>query len=435
MKNPLLLLLLLSFLTLQSHSQVQVKIGKSTEIIYPVTPNETNDLDELIPLGCMLRDKKVVGMGEATHGTREFFNMKAKMFKFLVTYCGYRILAIEATFGGTLKVNDYVLYGKGNVLSAMKGMEFWTWDTEEVKDLIEWIRTYNDGKPDKEKLKFYGFDCQSFKGPADALVDYVKEFDKQNPDEFLKGLSVLNDSSYLYFYTLKPDKSSQQGISQIHGIISFLQTWFQGKENSYISAGGRTKFELARHNIEVLKQALLLRESSEKKYGFRRDSSMAQNVRWIYELEHQEVFAWAHNAHISNNAKYYFNKDKTMGAYLNDIFGETYFNIGFVFNQGSFQAYNKVGGKLQEFIVPENKKNTLAIGLSHTGIDAFFIDLTSTNNKMFQNSKQAYSIGAVFIPEHWYMFAQVITAKQQFDGLIFINKTTCAIPIIRKSTN
>ena len=64
------------------------------------------------------------------------------------------------------------------------------------------------GKPDNEKLKFYGFDCQSFKGPANALTDYVKEFDKQNLNEFLKGLSILNDSSYRYLYPLKPGKSS-----------------------------------------------------------------------------------------------------------------------------------------------------------------------------------------------------------------------------------
>jgi erythromycin esterase len=435
MKFYLLFSLVLLLFSFQCYSQVTVQLGKNNEIVYPVTPNETNDLVELFPIERLFNDRKVVGMGEATHGTREFFNMKAKMFKFLATYCGYRIFSIEATYGGTLKVNDYVLYGKGDVLSAMKGMEFWTWDTEEVKDLIEWMRTFNIGKPEKEKLKFYGFDCQSFKGPTNALMDYVKEFDKPNLDEFVKGLSILNDSSYLYFYTLKPGKSSQQRIVQIHGIISFIQKWFQENEKLYIAGSSMTKFELAKHNIDALKQAILLKECLNKKSYTYRDSCMAQNIRWIYELEHSAVFLWAHNDHISKNEKYYFNKDKTMGAYLNDIFGEAYYNICFVFNQGGFLALPKVAGKLQEFSVPESKINTLTNGLSLAGINNFYIDLTLTNNKLFQDSNLAYDIGAIFNPKNLYLFSKVIRAKQQFNGLIFIHTTTSVVPIIRKLSN
>ncbi|MCK9424055.1 MAG: hypothetical protein M0Q38_15830 [Bacteroidales bacterium] len=72
MKNLLLLLLLLSLLTLQSHPQVQVKIGKSTEIVYPVTPNKTSDLDELIPLGSLLSGRKVIGAVQATRSLSYF---------------------------------------------------------------------------------------------------------------------------------------------------------------------------------------------------------------------------------------------------------------------------------------------------------------------------------------------------------------------------
>ena len=428
----ILLILILSLLTLQSHPQTQVKIGKSFETIYPLTPNQTNDLDELIPLEALLKERKVVGMGEATHGTKEFFNMKAKMFKFLVTHCGYRIFTIEATYGGTLKVNDYVLYGKGDVLSAMKGMEFWTWDTEEVKDLIEWMKIYNEGKSENEKVKFYGFDCQSYKGPANALIEYVKEFDKANLDKFVKGLSVLNDSSYNYFYTLKPDKASVNGISQIHEIIAFIREWFRDNENQYAPLSGRMKFELATHNIESLEQVILLSSSQYKTAYTRRDSCMAQNIKWISELEQAKVFAWAHNSHISKNPKYYFNKYKTMGYYLDEIFGDAYYNAGFVFNQGSFQAIPKAAGKLQEFTVPVNRKNTLTNELALTGVDAFFIDLDSSENALFKVSNQTYNIGALYNPEHAYAFTEAIIAKKQFDGLVFVNTTTSAIPIKRK---
>jgi erythromycin esterase len=434
MKTNFLLSLIL-VLSLQCNSQVNVSIGGNNETVYPVTPNETHDLTELMPLETLFKNKKVIGMGEATHGTREFFNMKAKMFKFLATYCGYRIFSIEATYGGTLKVNDYVLDGKGDVLSAMKGMEFWTWDTEEVKDLIEWMRKYNDGKTQNEKLRFYGFDCQSFKGPTNALLDYVKEFDKPNLDEFIKGLSVLNDSSHLYFYTLKPGKSSQQRISQIYGIISFLEKWFQRKEDLYISVSGKKKFELARYNIEALKQAILLRATPEKEYGFRRDSCMSQNLKWIYNLEQDKIFAWAHNGHICKAPNLFEKHDVCMGVYLDKIFGSDFYDIGFVFNQGRFQALTKVAGKLQEFSVHEYKKNTLTNELALAGPDAFFIDMSNSTNKLFRTSNRAYFIGALFMPEYWTKYSKAMIAKKQFDGLIFINTTSSAVPINRKLIN
>ncbi|MDP1624022.1 MAG: erythromycin esterase family protein [Bacteroidales bacterium] len=426
----------LSFLlSFPCFSQISVKIGKNNQTVYQVTPNETTDLTELIPLETLFRNKKIVGMGEATHGTKEFFNMKAKMFKFLATHCGYRIFSIEATYGGTLKVNDYVLYKKGNVLDAMKGMEFWTWDTEEVRDLIEWMRTYNEGKAENEKLKFYGFDCQSFKGPTNALVDYITGVDNKNLDKFLKELSVLNDSSYGYFYTLNSSESSSIGIAQVHGIIATIQKWFQEKEEFYIAESGMKKFELAKYNIEALKQAILLRSTPEKEYGFRRDSCMSQNLQWIYKLEQNKIFAWAHNGHICKAPNLFEKHEVCMGMYLDKIFGSDYYNIGFVFNQGSFQALTKVAGKLQEFSVPVYKKNTLTNELALSGLDAFFIDMTITDNKLFRTSGRTYYIGALFMPEYWNRYSKRMIAKNQFDGLIFINKTNCAIPISRKLKN
>lgn len=158
---------------------------------------------------------------------------------------------------------------------------------------------------------------------------------------------------------------------------------------------------------------------------------MAQNILWIYDLEKSKVFCWAHNVHISKNEKYYINKAKTMGAYLDDIFGASCYNICFAFKEGSFQAIPEVTGKLQEFCVSENKRNTLTKELSLAGIDNFFIDLSASDNKLFQTSKGMYEFGALFNPEHLYLATTWIKAKEQYNGLIFISRTTRATPVIR----
>jgi len=161
---------------------------------------------------------------------------------------------------------------------------------------------------------------------------------------------------------------------------------------------------------------------------------MAQNIKWIYELENKPVFAWAHNGHISKAPS--FDKHAAcMGMFLDTLFGTGYYNIGFVFNQGSFQAFGKEAEKVQEFSVPECKKNTLTNALALTGLDAFFIDLTITRNKLFRTSGRAFYIGGGFIQEYWARYSHSMNAKKQFDGLIFINTTSCAVPINRKLAN
>ena len=433
MKKSFLILFLI-FFSIQSRSQVNIQIGKFNETVFIVTPNKQDSLTELIPSEKIFCDKTIIGMGEATHGTREFFNMKAKMFKFLATHCGFLVFAIEAPYAGTMKVNDYVLYGRGDVLSAMKSMEFWTWDTEEVKDLIEWIRSYNIGKGEKEKLKFFGFDCQSFKGTANALLEYIEKYDKENLSKFSKGMSVLKDSSSLYFNKLKDAHNDKKGIAEIQEIISFLGNWFNENQKTYIDRSGRVKYALACHNIEILKQTLVLSKCTYKEAFPLRDSCMAQNIKWIYEFENSKVFVWAHNAHIYYGPTHFFGKDKNMGANLNELFGRTYYKIGFVFNEGNFQAYkgpkalDKNG--LQEFSVPVYKKNTLTTALSILGIDTFFIDLNSSNNPLFLSNQRCYEIGPLF--DDYKSSSVPISAKKEFDGLIFVGKTTRAIPIKRK---
>jgi erythromycin esterase len=429
----LLFLALLSFF--QGIPQTEVMIGKSIEQVYPVSPKDTTDFTDLLPLTSFFKDAEIVGMGEATHGTKEFFTMKAKMFKFLVTHCGYKIFSIEATYGGTLLVNDYVTEGKGDVLTAMKGMEFWTCDTEEVRDLIEWMRNYNIGRADGDKLKFYGFDCQSLLGPCSALISYVREFDEQNKDEFLKGLTILpgNNST---FYELGVGKDGKRKTAEVCNDISFIENWFHGNETAYISRSGRANYELALYNTEVLKQTILDREPSKIKLRNNevRDSCMARNIQWIHRIENAKVFVWAHNEHVSKDSAYYNIPYIRMGAFLDEQFKKKYINIGFVFSRGSFQAPDpKNGYRLKEFTVPVYKKNSLTNAMAMPAMQAYFIDLRGTQNAVFNTFRDTYLVGALFINIR--MASEKIRAAKIFDGLIYIDNTNRAVPVVRKAVN
>src|SRR5271169_2485691 len=101
---------------------------------------------------------RIVSLGEATHGTREFFRLKHRLLEFCVSELGFTLFGIEASYPECLRVNDYVLHGSGKPDEALAGTRFWTWDTEEVLALIEWMRAWN--RTHEPKVKFYGFDMQ-----------------------------------------------------------------------------------------------------------------------------------------------------------------------------------------------------------------------------------------------------------------------------------
>ena len=114
--------------------------------------------DDLQPLKRIIGTARMVTLGEATHGSREFFQLKHRLLEFFATEMGFTIFSIEANMPEAYRLNDYVLNGVGDPAQLLRGMYFWTWDTEEVLDMIRWMREFN--KAGKGRVQFTGFDMQ-----------------------------------------------------------------------------------------------------------------------------------------------------------------------------------------------------------------------------------------------------------------------------------
>src|SRR5215211_3726211 len=122
------------------------------------TTDPSASLTDLEPLRQMIGSAHIVGMGEGTHGTREFFLMKHRILKFLVREMGFTHFAIEATSPEADDVNRYVLTGEGDPRKLLSHLYFWTWNTQEVLDMIEWMREWNSTAPQSQRVQFLGFD-------------------------------------------------------------------------------------------------------------------------------------------------------------------------------------------------------------------------------------------------------------------------------------
>jgi erythromycin esterase-like protein len=139
------------------------------------------------PLKKLIGKARIVSLGEATHGTREFFQLKHRMLEFLATEMGFTIFSIEANMPEAYRLNDYVLNGKGDPAELISGMYFWTWNTQEVLDMVLWMREFN--KSGKGRVQFTGFDMQTPNVAASIVSDFVAAHE---PD-YSPGVSAAID--------------------------------------------------------------------------------------------------------------------------------------------------------------------------------------------------------------------------------------------------
>jgi erythromycin esterase-like protein len=134
-----------------------------------------NGFEDMEPLRAVVGNARVVELGEATHGSREFFQLKHRMLEFLATQMGFTIFTIEANMPEAYRLNEYVLTGNGDPAALLRGMYFWTWHTEEVLSMIHWMREFNASG--KGRVQFTGFDMQTTKVAAPMVADFVKTND------------------------------------------------------------------------------------------------------------------------------------------------------------------------------------------------------------------------------------------------------------------
>ena len=122
----------------------------------PLKSVEGESFAELKPLKQVLRGVRIVGLGEETHGTREFFQLKRRLIEFLVKEAGFTVFAMELSYAASLDINEYVLNGTGDRDKLLAKQGLWAWDTQEVSEVIEWLRQYNSSMPAEKKVRFVG---------------------------------------------------------------------------------------------------------------------------------------------------------------------------------------------------------------------------------------------------------------------------------------
>ena len=383
----------------------------------------SSPLEEFLTLDSILAGVKVVGLGEATHGTKEFFQMKHRLFQYLVEHHGYRAIVFEATYGGAMFVNNYIQNGVGQLDDVVDKLQYWTWDTDEVKAMIRWMKAYNETLPQHEKLYFLGADCQSTEDEMNMVRTYLKDIDP--------AYKWIADSLYQPFkdFGFEYQEEMESFKNEIRGNVLSVFNHIAERKEDYIALSDSQRYEIALQAARVIVQ-------TEEVFSGRnldaRDVAMAQNTLWASRvLGDAKVAFWAHNYHVMTHPWGWMSS----GNQLRQDIGQAYLIVGFSFSSGSFNAVERYSngpnsyGDLRPHTVLEMLCGSTNFVFSKADKRQFFININTLPSQTYlktwvSRKKAFFSAGATYNRSTPNAYYNDISIDRHFDILVHFNATT-----------
>jgi erythromycin esterase len=412
----------------------QQYVGELNAVIHPLSQPPLNINDDALNALEFLGQARVVGLGEATHGSKEFFEMKHRIFRYLVERHGFKAFGFECDFAESLFFDEYITTGEGDLEDLMRTrMHFWCWKTEEVKVLLEWMRDYNAGKNEEDMIHYYGFDCQFMTYQGEFLIEYLEEVSPPVPDSirtFLEYTTTLSATAF-------EDMTSEQ-YGELENDIQNLYDYFEGNEAAFTASSSLKEVEIAKQLVRTMEQN---RKSKENRYQTGssysyRDDYMAENTLWIADFVgvNAKIAAWAHNGHVANDD--YYGGSGSMGYHLRQRCGDSYHIVGFGFSKGGFTAYYRDSGGtyhglVANTIVDEPLETSVNFLFHHAQYDDFILKLDEFSSgagvRRWLASYQPFlSVGSLYNgnPEECY---RDISVRIHFDAVVYFDEVDASV--------
>lgn len=348
------------------------------------------------------KDKKIIALGEATHGNAEFQQLKLDVFKKMVEDYDVRAFALEGDYGGCEQVNQYIHGGEGTAQEAAAAIGFVIYQTDEMAELIFYMREYNKSALEGEDIHFYGFDMQRISYNFQFLLEGCMEFkiDTTSLEELVEGDN------------LNPTYDFSTQVEVLTQVKSELRN--SGASDKTI------------HYADMLLQYCELHSTSTSDGSVLRDKFMAENLKWILQQEelngHERIFVTGHNSHVAKWGSY-----DSMGKILSKEAENGYYVIGtdFYRTRCNMPARSSVKRTYQVFY----SHNPLAKAAKLAGYDICWLDFAKVpeNSELGRqiseytymgNLGESYSIIMRLLPQSYRIFQPPAVL---YDSMIFVS--------------
>lgn len=384
-------------------------------------------------------------LGEATHGTHEFYDIRSEITKKLITEKNFNAIAIEGDWPDAYNINTYINNQRFNnaeeALRSFNQFPTWMWQNIPILELTKWLQKFNQEK--KKQVNFFGLDLYSLYRSIDAIIRYLEKLDPELAQEAHYYYSCFeqfryNPQEYGYSIFSRLSKSCQnEALQELKKLEQLEWQILQEKKASpeemfYLLQNARVV-----KNSERYYRSLFLDEVNNWNL---RDSHMMETLQEIIkyyhtrEISNPKIVIWAHNSHIGNAAATQMSMygEFNIGQLVKEKFGKNSFSLGFTTYNGTVSAASDWHMPVERKTIRDALFNSYEDLFHNVAISKFFLSLddkSSVPEKMLERA-----IGVVYAPhaerQSHYFYASL---AEQFDAVIHYDTTTALEPLEKTS--
>jgi len=398
-----------------------------------------SSLSELNPIITMASRAKYVLLGEASHGTSEFYTTRAGLTKQLIQEHGFSFVAVEGDWPACYEVNRYIKGMAPEYASAMDVLKKsfnrwpgWMWANAEIVELIDWLYSYNQTQTGK-KVGFYGLDVYSLWESMEAIVDYLQKSHSPVLEKALKAIECFDPFER---------KSEKYGISAafygedcVDEILELLHSIWKNKELDPDDSESELNMKI---NVIVTSNAehyyhTMITDDNES-WNIR-DRHMVEALDYIGQFygTNAKGIVWEHNTHIGDARATDMASEGmvNVGQLTREKYGrENIYAIGFGTYQGTVIAATKWGVPYEIMPVPQATNGSWEESL-HRALPANqYLMFTEENRNVFCDVIGHRAIGVVYHPQYEHHGNYVPSRlSERYDAFIHIEKTKALSPL------
>lgn len=393
-------------------------------------------IDSVDLSGLMKRigDARVVLLGEATHGTAEFYDMRARITKELIQHKGFRFIAVEADWPDAAQIDHFIRETRMEPTEEPTFARFptWMWANMQVLEFVKWLRDYNKrySSPDKA-IGFFGLDLYSLYSSINSVVSYLEEVDPE--------LATIARKRYGCLTPWEADPATY-GASALSGrhkgceqeVVEMLNSLMH-KRLDYAQKDGR-RFLDAVSNARLVKNAeqyyRIMYEGSTESWNFR-DQHMFETLKNLLDFHGpgSRAIVWEHNSHIGDAAATEMGArgEINVGHLCRRHFGDDAYLIGFGTHHGTVAAASDWGAPMEIKTVRPSHPDSYERLCHDSGLNAFMLPLGDQKQRVVKelmHPRLERAIGVIYRPEtevasHYFNAALPL----QFNEYIWFDET------------
>jgi erythromycin esterase-like protein len=407
---------------------------------------EPSDFDALLE---GIGDARVVLIGEATHGTHEFYRVRALITRRLIEERGFSAVAVEADWPDAYRINRYVR-GQGADAEAIDALQdfrrfpTWMWRNADVLDFIGWLRTRNDASPPNRRTGFYGLDLYSLHASMDAVLAYLRKVDPAAADRARARYACFDRfGGDVQAYAA----AAATGLGSCEREVVKELTELHRRRADYASRNGRVApddYFYAEQNARLVKNAeeyyrTMMRGHVES--WNLRDRHMVDTLDELMRYLEQgrsnaRVVVWAHNSHLGDARATEMSErgELNVGQLAREKYGAKAVLVGFTTYAGTVTAASEWDGPAHRKHVRPALAGSYERLFHDVRIPRFLLPLRSDLDlaSALTEPRLERAIGVLYVPEteraSHYFHARL---AQQFDFVLHFDETRAVEPLER----